>query len=92
MYVGLAEVIRLGGPSPSNTIALEAESLVKSRLRAPTNPISSSRVKATSTDLLGLESSWMLSSASSIADTPALQSPPKIVVSSETIRLFFTYG
>ena len=49
IYVGLDIVIVLAGPSPSNTIASLAEINEKSKFSAPTNPISSSLVKTTST-------------------------------------------
>ena len=44
IYVGLELVIVLGGPSPSNIIALEPSNLEKSKFLAPCNANSSSLV------------------------------------------------
>ena len=80
---GADTVMRLGGPSPSNTMPVLAVSRLKSMCRTPTSPPSSWRLKATSTARRGPPDSATQASASSTMASPALQSPPRMVVPSE---------
>ena len=81
-WEGADTVIRLGEPSPSRTMPVLAVSKLKSMWRAPTNPPSSCRLKATSTARWGPDDSAVQASASNTMASPALQSPPRIVVPS----------
>ena len=92
MYVGVATVILLTGPLPSNTTASFAWSMLKSSAFAPSSPTSSPRVKTTWAGIRWAPSSLIASSPSRIAAIPALQSPPSIVVPSVRIWSPSTMG
>ena len=80
---GAWRMILLGGPSPSNTIPTLPAIMLKSRLWAPTKPPSSWRVKTISMARLPLFCSSADCKPSSIIATPALQSPPRMVLPSD---------